>query len=402
MSELRNWVEAILYGGGSNRRFTQDGPVLPDVWTEYLADAFKSDSDRRISVLIEPHFDSTPGLIAQRLKEQLKERFDATQTVYNRTVVSSWLTLNDLLDGVIPLTRWYADIAQSRDASTGKEIAFDRTLPAHERLWDDLTRSDSEGGYAFKNLLAFIRIAGVTAHVADITTRIAGVAARIKSENDEIARNALHAEMEGLRAEMEILRADIRNAVEDIKTTTTTTTTTKEQGLSEGQNKIARMALHGWALLGGKLPDKPPKPPRGKKLELGSASPIYAINRNREVRMALTYSVKTVKADAAKRLFDLDCKAVTWAVIDCGIDATHPAVTGPSGTRSPRLRAENSAEPFEKPKKRDGAAAPEQHPHRRDVRLHEAPTSPPPGREGGREGADAGRALRASRTSGVR
>ena len=33
----------------------------------------------------------------------------------------------------------------------------------------------------------------------------------------------------------------------------------------------------------------------------------------------------TIKADAATRVFDISCRNVTWAVVDTGIDATHPA-----------------------------------------------------------------------------
>jgi serine protease AprX len=51
----------------------------------------------------------------------------------------------------------------------------------------------------------------------------------------------------------------------------------------------------------------------------------YSINRNRTATLALKYSTKTVKADAATRLFSIRCKDIRWAVIDCGIDATHPA-----------------------------------------------------------------------------
>ena len=48
-----------------------------------------------------------------------------------------------------------------------------------------------------------------------------------------------------------------------------------------------------------------------------------------------------MKADAATRLFDLNCSELRWAVVDSGIDATHPAF---------RKRDENGdlyPEPFE-------------------------------------------------------
>ncbi|MES5481537.1 S8 family peptidase [Bradyrhizobium sp. INPA03-11B] len=286
MSEIRNWVETILYGGGSHRRFTQDGPVLPDVWTRYLEEALKDDPDDRVAVLLEPHLDSTPAIVSKRMSDRLKDRFEFTQTVYNRTVVSSWLSLADLVLGVVPLTRWYCDIAEGRDSAAASKPAFDGLLPRKGQMWDDQLRPEREG-YPFPKLLAFIRVAGVIARCA------------------------------GDRAGKADVRAAIHSAVDEIRSSS------DEDRSQRGGEKIAEMALEGWtSLLGGRLPDPPAKP---RKKDDGSPCPIYAVNRNREVRFALTHSVKTVKADAAKRLFEIDCKPVTWAIIDSGIDATHPA-----------------------------------------------------------------------------
>ncbi len=52
---------------------------------------------------------------------------------------------------------------------------------------------------------------------------------------------------------------------------------------------------------------------------------IYRVSRNRDVHPMMASSVNTIKADAARRVFDISCRGVTWAVIDSGIDGTHPA-----------------------------------------------------------------------------
>jgi len=57
----------------------------------------------------------------------------------------------------------------------------------------------------------------------------------------------------------------------------------------------------------------------------GRVGLIYTINRNRKASLAIVQSVKTVKADAATSLFSISCKKITWAIIDSGIDAKHPA-----------------------------------------------------------------------------
>lgn len=55
------------------------------------------------------------------------------------------------------------------------------------------------------------------------------------------------------------------------------------------------------------------------------AAKVWQISRNRPASTAIMKSVPTVKADAARRLFELDCTPITWAVVDSGIDTHHIA-----------------------------------------------------------------------------
>lgn len=56
-----------------------------------------------------------------------------------------------------------------------------------------------------------------------------------------------------------------------------------------------------------------------------AGSTLWSINRNRTAEISVWSSSKTIKSDAATRLFELSCKHLTWAVLDTGIDARHPA-----------------------------------------------------------------------------
>lgn len=62
---------------------------------------------------------------------------------------------------------------------------------------------------------------------------------------------------------------------------------------------------------------------------------IQRVFLDREPHLAETEALCTVKADAAERVFDISCKSLTWAIIDSGIAATHPAFNefaeGPDG-----------------------------------------------------------------------
>lgn len=68
---------------------------------------------------------------------------------------------------------------------------------------------------------------------------------------------------------------------------------------------------------------------------------IASVNLDRLVTTAVSFSSRTVKADVARKAFHIDCSHLTWAVIDSGIDARHPAfqerVEAPDGT--PVLRS---------------------------------------------------------------
>jgi serine protease AprX len=52
---------------------------------------------------------------------------------------------------------------------------------------------------------------------------------------------------------------------------------------------------------------------------------VYLISLNRPAAQTLFESRNTVKADAAQRVFNINTTGITFAVIDGGIDATHPA-----------------------------------------------------------------------------
>ena len=64
----RDQIEALFYGRPENqRRFTQDFPILPDVWIEY-----GKDPAGRVEVLLTPHNESDAPAVARALRERLR------------------------------------------------------------------------------------------------------------------------------------------------------------------------------------------------------------------------------------------------------------------------------------------------------------------------------------------
>jgi serine protease AprX len=64
---------------------------------------------------------------------------------------------------------------------------------------------------------------------------------------------------------------------------------------------------------------------------LGDVRPLWSVSLNRPVRATLWRSREAVKADAAGRVFPPDIEGLAWAVVDSGIDATHPAFSRRDG-----------------------------------------------------------------------
>src|SRR5689334_4759606 len=62
------------------------------------------------------------------------------------------------------------------------------------------------------------------------------------------------------------------------------------------------------------------------KNALGRPGPsaLYRIWLDHEVKRFINESISTVKADAARNAFSTSGKDIVWAVIDTGVDCTHP------------------------------------------------------------------------------
>ncbi len=86
---------------------------------------------------------------------------------------------------------------------------------------------------------------------------------------------------------------------------------------------------------------------------------IYMVSLNRRAVVSVNRSRVTVKADAAAMVFSPICEKIAWAVIDSGIDATHPAfrlrkaskevkLPRPSADPDPALRHLYHEKPFDR------------------------------------------------------
>lgn len=284
MHTTRRLVEMTLYGTGDQRRYVQDGAVFLEVWIELIEAA-----SQRVPLLLQPYLQLPPSELAAALHERGIVRA-SHDVVYNNTLVSLSADLATVVFGLVPLTGWFRraySAANRRSGTVGLDPDLianlsDATLWADVPLHDD-AREDVAAADPAKELLSFVRIAGVAAYLI-------------------LGSDALTAHEPS---------SGIERAAEEVKTLAALPP-------DKVRARIARMTRKGWMILLAREPG--PDWYRNTRHDV-----IYSITCDRKANLAVAESRKTVKADAARRLFDLSCSGISWAVVDSGIDATHPA-----------------------------------------------------------------------------
>jgi serine protease AprX len=260
--ERRRFIEKLMFGEGRVRRFTQDSPVLPDVWLAYADaledDTYTRDTDGAVHLLLTPWRERQTGDVRNALLARLGQK-KRPRVIYNQSTVAAELTFEQLVRDVIPLTGWWASLTEDFDIrllgeeTTQKLIADAISNPEDPRSVLDL---EIPGAAIVAELppaaLWLIRVVGALA---------------------------------------------IYFSTKEFPSVET----------EEGRRKVAGAVAK---LMAG----------AGK----GEAY-IYVASLNRAAWPTISRSALAIKADAARQLFNISCREIRWAVLDSGIDARHPA-----------------------------------------------------------------------------
>jgi serine protease AprX len=265
----REQVEELFYGkANQQRRFTQDFPILPDVWIAYGAEP-----SRRQELLLTPHNESDAPTLARALRERFgvgpedgarpkrgrKARADVAgqNVLFNESVVMTSLTFHEMLRDALPLTDWWKRIV--RPIVLGGKWN-EKTLRA-------IVASDSTDARRLGKMAA-----SVDPRLLQKLVRIVGCI--------ELAR-------QGKPVPKESLAGAIPTDVEIVAFVSV----------------FARIA----------------------PVSEDATGILWSISLNRPASSSVWRSRLTVKADAAARLFEAKTAGIRWAVLDTGIDATHDA-----------------------------------------------------------------------------
>lgn len=259
----REQIEELIFGTERFRRFTQDSPILPDVWIEYSRDPRQPQD-----LLLTPRREGSPAAVSRVLRHRLaRERNTShwkrrhgtapgrSRLAYNESYVVARLFFDELVRVVLPLSKWW------RDHVWGRERRLDIAALAEGKVRQEIAGllgepgMEADGGPISADLLWTIRLVG-----------------RIEWE----------ASRQGPSASGEPTPLELVEAV---------------HALVKGMD----------------LQDLPEEPL------------VWTVSRNRQAGPAIWRSTLAVKGDAARRLFEVSCKDLRWAIIDSGVDASHPA-----------------------------------------------------------------------------
>jgi serine protease AprX len=291
----RALVEFILLGPEDDRRQLQDSPILGDVWLE-----FGRKPGKRLELLITPYKDRAAATLASVLSGDLKlvggepkegpvaGLPDRANIAFLQGIVAASLRFDEVLGYVVPMTSWWQDkggaaMINEFDKLRGRIEDGIGTILLAALSWFSDNESDRDAGLSMM-------------HSQETRVRYTALAGFIlwaagqPPEGADDARGST--------------RERIRKIVSSVS----------PQDLAERFRQTFTVD--------GKddLPNREPKTPL-----------VYTISLNRRASHALFRSVPAVKADAARTLFKVDCSEIRWAVLDSGIDTTHPALLDKEG-----------------------------------------------------------------------
>lgn len=362
MRLTRSLTETLIFGRGQTAvRYTQDSPILPEVWIRYAEEPREWQD-----LLLTPRFGFNSGRIAVELREiveltRTQEQYEVarvsqgawadwwrTETrcpanvAHNQAVAVARLYYDELIRVVLPLTNWWeylwaGSIAawrekNQRSASGDMQRGVEPTI---ELVLDGL-RDELIGALdAFRDLSSHVEI--------DKSTETDAQEAIVAVPTDltwfvQMVGSIFYALQESMdtEADPKMSPDECDEGPDSRRRKTRERTKHDEKVVRELNDLVSSDVLidRARSLMSG-LPIADLERRTGEvhhlyepavQTALEHDEPrVWLVNVNRPVSTAVSQSRKAIKADAAELLFEVDTSSITWAIIDSGVDAQHPA-----------------------------------------------------------------------------
>jgi len=280
-------LEEAIFGRIGFQRFTQDSPVLPDVWL-----AFGDEPTMERDLLLTPTWGTPPGKLSNALATRLQAEKKKTNwknfprhkkprgpgIAYNVSTVAVGLYFDELIRVVLPMTPWWSKYILANEGKVFNQIISSQSF--RDKLSESLAASvkDSSNDSDIDS---------------DDELRVWDLNRALKNKVWGKKPPQIHPNLIWL---IKLVGGIIVSVREDNKPSVHT-------------------VIDEFAKLMKNLIPVPKEDEGG----------VWGANLNRQAKAMVWHSTTAVKADAARRLFEVSCKDIYWAVVDSGIDATHPA-----------------------------------------------------------------------------
>jgi len=275
----RALVDLILLGTPESRRQLQDSPVLGDVWAAYAVKP-----SQPLDLLITPYKDQPAGTVAAELARRINKKNTFPRThgetadvAYLHGFIAARLYFSEVLKIAVPMSKWWTD------KKIGKNFELDayieETLKPEIEAIIKWARS-KEGDTRMKISESLTKYSALDRYAALSSI----ILFFCRKGNDQKGPEKTIGQLVEKIKDVEPVLSEFRKIMTEIR-----------------QNDMPEKAM------------------------------IWQISLNRKVMMALDKSVPSVKGDAVKTLFNVKCDEIAWAVVDSGIDGTHPVFMDKDG-----------------------------------------------------------------------
>jgi serine protease AprX len=290
-------MQMMMRKAFGDQRLTLDNPIRPDVWLK-----FATAPDAPIDVIITPTEGIPPGPTAAFIRQRVSS---AARVAYGRNSIAALLGFDVLITLVVPLTHWWQTVVLRLAHAFADATARQQGLGA-------AALSRAPGGqppdeYRLRQSYDWLVAIANRTDAADI----ANIAALASAYNlwDLFRFAALLRVADARNAPT----ADFDRLVEQLTASTPSSPQIREVIVAFGRYVDAI--------------DQTMDAMRSARSSTAPAlwGAIWSVTGNRPATTALNASQRTIKADAACSLFSIRTDDITWAVVDCGIDARHPA-----------------------------------------------------------------------------
>lgn len=272
----RALVELLLLGPTNDRRQLQDSPILGDVFIAYAVNP-----SAPVDLLITPDKTRPAGPVAVLIAQQInalsirRKAGQEAEIAYLHGLIAARLLFEELFLAVVPMTHWWND----PKIQAGLQHYLKGYLKQKIQAVINWVKAENEDASAvaaealtgFTSLDGFITLAGAILWAAN----------QAKIKRKSVSAGDALAKLRSPTPVMTLLKEAFKQILKE--------------------NKKAK------------------------------AAHIWQIALNRTPMLALDRSVPSVKGDAARTLFNVKCDRITWAVLDTGIDGSHPSFISRDG-----------------------------------------------------------------------